>query len=151
MKLPFYYDTASHSNIRWSEDRGKTVKAGQVAWQRRSQVAWVDEDTGKTIYSTIGRVVWMLHHGPIEGSMRIYFLDGDSSNTRIENLELVTPQRHAYLSSERYQKKGVKRHKDRWHSTITSMGRSIYLGSYSTELEATIAHHTALMEALNND
>lgn len=149
MDLPFYYDTTSPSNIRWTESRGKVVKAGQVAWQRRAQVSWLDLDTGERYYSTIGRVVWILHHGPIEGSMRIYFKDGDVSNTAIENLELVTPQRYGYLTSQRHQKRGIKKHNNRWHATISKMGCSTYIGSYATELEATAAHQQAIQEALN--
>ena len=36
------------------------------------------------------RWVWEQEHGPIPEGFRVYFLDGDRRNCRIENLELVS-------------------------------------------------------------
>jgi hypothetical protein len=52
-------------------------------------------DHGKYGGITMHRYVWQKHNGDIPAGMHVHHIDGDKSNNRIENLEMLTASDHS--------------------------------------------------------
>lgn len=44
------------------------------------------------------RLLWQAHHGPIPQGSKLIFINGDTSDIRLENLMLITNRQHVYLN-----------------------------------------------------
>ncbi|MNQ34023.1 hypothetical protein D3C85_474710 [compost metagenome] len=89
----FEYDSTSKTFLRWKNKfrlgrAGKPVsrindaQAGNISSEGRPCVGY-----GGKVYSTC-KIVWELFNGPIPENREVMFIDGDSANCAIENLEL---------------------------------------------------------------
>ena len=98
---------------------------------------------------TYHRIVWILHYGEIPKKMVIDHIDGNKTNSRIENLRLVThrencqnfPQhRNGKLAGCYYHKPSKK-----WRAHAMVEGKQCHLGYFRTMEEA----HQAYLDFLN--
>jgi len=89
----------------------------------------------------VHRVVWEMHNGEIPEGLYVDHIDRDSTNNRIENLRLVTVQQN----NRNQQRKGYSYDKarDAYRARIWVDGKSIELGSYAHEEDASNAYQTA--------
>lgn len=85
------YDTNSPSTLRWKSKISKNSKQmlGDVAGSLDSSDGyWKLHGLG--YYYKVHRIVWFFHYGKIPKDFFIDHINGDRSNSRIENLRLVT-------------------------------------------------------------
>lgn len=55
------------------------------------------------------RLVWMKYHGPIPEGMEVHHINGDMSDNRIENLELMTAAEHNRLHKRSFNRSWIYR------------------------------------------
>ena len=92
-------------------------------------------------------VIWLLLNGECPSNMKVTFLNGDTMDTRIENLRLATPAQinsvcRLYKSSTTGYR-GVTIHGKRFRASITHDGVMNYLGIYTTIPAAVRAYQKA--------
>lgn len=100
---------------------------------------------GKRTTTYVHRAIWTSFHGSIPTNMWINHIDGDKSNNRLENLEMVTPSeniRHAFRLGLNRARKGHRfnpetrargeRHGTRTHPEMIAKGEN-RLGAKLTE------------------
>lgn len=82
--------------------------------------------------------VWAYHHGTVVpvGARYIQYVDGDSGNTRIENLRYITSRMPIKPVPPPHIKSGVAPHNGRWRALIYVNRKTIHLGVFSTKEEA---------------
>lgn len=125
--------------LRWRVSLTGSVDIGSVAGH-----------LDKRDYITIGvdgvnhyaaRLIWIYHHGVIPNGLQVDHRDRVRSNNRIENLRLVTHQENTFNNDA----KGYHWNKQNknWRARIQVDGKSIDLGSHSTEESAREAYLSA--------
>lgn len=107
----------------------------------------------------IHRVIWFLCHGPIPDAMSVDHVDADSTNNRIENLQLLTNKANARKGALQTKRNnntsGVTgvywdKEREKWHSQIQVNGKLIFLGRYDTKAEAATARAKAELQYFPN-
>lgn len=105
------------------------------------------------IYNTriqIHRIVWLFENGTWPNGV-IDHVDGNKLNNKYNNLRVVTMRTNSQNRKEHRNgnllgaHKNTKSNKNQWASRIQINGKSIYLGSFRTQVEA----HNAYIEELN--
>jgi hypothetical protein len=86
------------------------------------------------------RLAWLYVHGQYPKD-QIDHLDGNRINNRINNLRLATSQINAQNPKCEY--RGYNKHGTKWRVRICVNNELIYIGSYDTEEEASIAYINA--------
>ena len=91
----FYYDETSPSCLRWSVNRYRKMRAGDVAGSLKikkdgSPHNWVVCVNNKMY--CVHRIIYILHNSDFNQKLLINHLNCDSSNNLISNLEAVTKQ-----------------------------------------------------------
>lgn len=136
--------TAAHACARWN-----TVFAGREAFTSKHSTGCHHGTIFNRHYKR-HRVVFALAHGywPEQVDHR----DGDRTNDRLSNLREATRaqnQQNKRGHGRTSQFKGVyfSRRDDRWRAAITSNGRMMRLGSFTTEADAAKAYDRAAAEA----
>lgn len=93
--------------------------------------------------------------GHISNDLVVDHIDNDKSNNRLDNLQLITQRENSSKdqknrTSERI---GVGWHKKnkKWISKITINKKSIYLGSFKNEIDASNAYQNKLKEILSEN
>lgn len=98
--------------------------------------------------------ITFLGHTQCGYKLVVNHIDGDGLNNELSNLEVVTQRQNSSVcfrkNKESFTSKyiGVCRDRtcDRWVATIYINGRTVYLGLFKSELEASNAYQKALSE-----
>lgn len=95
-------------------------------------------------------LVWIYHYGTIPERLFLNAIDGDTQNTRIENLRLgnrsqigAAKKMHANNTTGY---RGVSRQRNRFRVSIKILGRNLYLGLFDDPETAHTAFHRAATE-----
>ncbi|AUR82521.1 AP2/ERF domain protein [Vibrio phage 1.152.O._10N.222.46.E1] len=102
-------------------------------------------------YYQYHNVVWECVNGPIPEGYTVDHIDTNKLNNNISNLRLATPAEQTH-NTKSYGKtstfKGVdfNANAGKWFSRIYYEGKSYWLGSYDTEIEAAKAYKTKATE-----
>lgn len=72
------------------------------------------------------RLIWEEYHGKIPNNMAIHHIDGDKTNNKIDNLELLSISKHAELHLKNRNNSRTGKTNPRWKSyaRITKQGRN---------------------------
>ena len=144
----FAYDG---SNLFWSIDIGKRIKAGMISGHvddkgyRRLRVK------GKRYY--VHRVIWEMHYGEIPEGMEIDHINHNRLDNRIENLRLVTKEENQRNKSKYNNNKsgypGIDwiELKKSWRVRINTGGHYRTIGLFNEIGEAVKARQLALISA----
>lgn len=101
-----------------------------------------------TILLPEGKQTTVRMHNVILGLKRVDHADGDGLNNQRLNLRPFFKGQNA-MNKRKPRKyatsiyKGVSKHKKKWKATIQAEGRSIYLGTFDTEIEAAVVYDVA--------
>lgn len=158
-----YYQASSLGRVR-SLDRWVTTKdqrrcfykgrvlSGHLSSTGYRRVTIKRNGSGGTL--NVSQVVAMafLGHKPCGFNLVVDHIDGNKKNDKINNLRIVTNRAnsstcfkhnkydHSSVFIGVYREKG----KDKWRSSISHDGRTVSLGSFKTEIEASNAYKSAL-------
>lgn len=98
----------------------------------------------------VHRIVWIMHHGPIQNGLFIDHKDCDPTNNRLDNLRLASRSQNAHNSLLRKDNtsgyKGVSKYRNVFKAEIGSGGKRRYLGCFSSPKEASDARRKASEE-----
>ena len=103
------------------------------------------------------RIIWMLSNGLLKRNEIIDHIDGDKSNNKIENLQIVTNlingRKKPKLEKSKYQHIGVRaaQGSKTWNATINMIGCVLNLGNYKTEEGAVVVRDRAYALRLLED
>ena len=145
-------DPTSFSGLRWIQDRGRKIKAGDQAGTLHKADGYHHiRFNGKRYMAH--RVVWCLaHKSDVPEGYSVDHIDNDPSNNDISNLQIVS-HRHN-LSKDRKGSSsfhGVYWYKayGKWYARIRVQGKRKSLGYYEDEEDAALAYNAALLEAVD--
>ena len=97
----------------------------------------------KNRYHLLHRLVWIYHNGAIESEV-IDHINRVKTDNRIENLRAATHQQNSFnsagWSNAASEFKGVSKSKKKWMARIRSDGKQHYLGTFRTEIEASLSY-----------
>lgn len=89
------------------------------------------------------RLIWVYHNGAVESEV-IDHINRVKTDNRIENLRPATQQQNNFnsvgWSNAASEFKGVSKNKKSWQSVILVSGKKYYLGTFKTEIEASLAY-----------
>ena len=91
-----------------------------------------------------------LGHEPCGHKLVVDHIDHNRQNNRVDNLQVLTMRQNSSKRIKEYTSKyiGVSKKKgsDKWFAFITINGKNKNLGTFSTELRASIAYELALLQ-----
>jgi hypothetical protein len=91
-----------------------------------------------------------LNHTPCGYKVVVDHINNDSTDNRLENLQLITQRENAYKTQGKYSSKykGVCWHKNskKWRARIHFNGKNITIGYFKCELAASVAYQNKLKE-----
>lgn len=138
----FDYDQQSGELI-WKVKTACKIVVGRVAGGTRPDGYKQVKFNGKREY--VHRLVWEWHNGPIPEGMVVDHIDQDKSNSRIENLRLLTHSQN--LVNGRPQRNSKTGHRgvsfDKRAGKFVAMSRQKFLGQFATMEDAAAAYQRA--------
>lgn len=86
--------------------------------------------------------------GAIDPSIKVDHKDGDGLNNKRSNLRICTNAQNCMNSSTKRKYKGIRKNArcSTWSARIMFNGKEIYLGSFSSQVEAVLAYNKAAIE-----
>jgi hypothetical protein len=144
LRRKFHYAESSPS--------GLTLHSGKAVGSRGEDGYW-RVMTDERIKLSAHRVVWILHHGSIPTGIQIDHKDGNRSNNRIENLQLLThaQNRRAVNCRQSNNSTGAtglywEPQRNKWRATIMRNKRSRILGRFTQKEDAIRAYNAAALQ-----
>jgi hypothetical protein len=136
-------DSSFSSGLKWIKSYTNRVKPNTNAgWKC---VYWrVNFD--KKEYA-VHRLIYFLEHEIDPFDLDIDHIDGNKYNNTISNLRLATRQlnnancKSALNSSSKYKGVSYNKRLGKWIGTITKNYKSIYLGCFTSEVDAALAYN----------
>jgi hypothetical protein len=112
-------------------------------------VLWMNgKPTSRTVHQLVAES--FLNHTPSGHKLVVDHINDVKTDNRAENLQIVTSRFNAYKTQGNYSSsyKGVNWRADRnkWRSQLRVKGKSIHLGYFINETEASEAYQKALKE-----
>ncbi len=145
LKSVLYVDGEVEGGLRWKVKTGHHA-AGTQAGNHNGSGYW--QVTFREVRLLSSRVVWVLTNGQIPDEMEVDHKDGNRSNNRPDNLQLLSHSTNRRGFNKLFSKNksgymGVSYARDRrkWHAGIKRDGRHITIGRYPTAIEAAKAYN----------
>ncbi len=93
----------------------------------------------------VHRIIWLLHHGKFPKGIMDH-INGNKTDNRIQNLRECTPRENDSNRKVHREGKlvGCSKVGNRYQAQIRINGRSVYLGTFNTEKEASDKYQDAL-------
>ena len=131
---------AHFSELTYDPDTGVFTRKGkEIGYkERKGYVAF----RYKTRIYKAHRVAWLLNTGDDPGEMLVDHINRDKADNRFCNLRLATFKQNNYNQNSC----GVTVKGNRFRASIQDSGNRIFLGSYTTEEEATAAYKAAQLK-----
>ena len=120
------YFEYNDGNLIWKRETGKHPKKGMIAGTPSPSGYQAVGFKGK-IYR-LHRIIYKLMTGEDPGQFYVDHIDGDRTNNRIENLQLVTPQQNTHKS------KAVKGQPKSIKGKLTDYGRQCARNDYRNRI-----------------
>ena len=145
-------DPTSFSGLRWIQDRGKKIKAGDPAGCYNN-TGYCKVGFNKTLYAA-HRLIWCLvNRSDVPEGYRVDHIDNDPSNNDISNLQIVSHRRN--LTKDKRGSSafnGVSWFKlhSKWVANLSIQGKQKNLGLYEDEKDAALAYNAALLDAVDS-
>ncbi len=140
-----FIDPTSPSGLRWRRC-GPGKKRSLVAGNLHTagpQNRWQVMVSKKNLRGA--RIIWLLAYGEDPGGLDIDHIDGDPSNNCVENLRLCTHAENmrnqgSRCGSSRFKGVSLIPSSGRWRATISFKGKSLHIGTFADEIEASRAY-----------
>jgi hypothetical protein len=101
---------------------------------------------GKTVHQLVAMA--FLNHNPDGHKIVVDHINNDTSDNRIDNLQLITQRENAFKTQGNYSSKykGVCwcKHYNKWRAQIYKNGKNIFLGKFDNEEDANNAYQNKL-------
>lgn len=140
----FYYN---NGELFWKNCKRPCINGKKAGTKNNTGYRSVNIE-GKRFF--IHRIIYIMFKGDIDNNLEINHIDCNRENNKIENLELVTRRQNMQNTEKHKNGKLVgcyfDKKKNRWYSRIRIKNKRLFLGGYSTELEA----HNAYLKELQN-
>jgi len=145
----FYYAGGA---LRWKVQLSSRGLVGSVAGGPSSRGYWCVTINKKKYF--VHRVVWELLNGTIPEDVVVDHINRIRDDNRIENLRLATKQENqinSVYSCGKLKPRGVHYsiHAKKYRAQTQYFGRTVHIGYYNTELEASTAYNNYLKEMFN--
>lgn len=132
----FTYD---NGNLIWRVNRGN-ARIGDIAGETADEATGFRKVMIGNLSYRLHRLIWAYHNGWTTDNVK--FIDDDRSNTRIENLRLVTKSevlrdRSKFKgSSSKFKGVWYNPKRKKYIAQVKHAGKTVYVGAYDDELVA---------------
>ena len=94
-------------------------------------------------------VIWEHYNDPIPDGYTVDHINRDTLDNRLSNLRLATKSQQMQNQGLRKDNtsghRGVHRHGDKWHASISADGKRIHLGTFTDRADADSAYNRAAL------
>jgi len=141
----FYYEDG---RLYWRISPAYRIKEYTLAGNKTGPGYWQVCYRGK--FYKLHRVIWEMFNGRVPDDMEVDHIDRDLDNNSIDNLRLATRIQNSYnrgvQKNNKLGIKGVSKTKNGFTAYIRIANRTVNLGTFSTEDEASLAYQLKLNE-----
>lgn len=144
----FYVDETSKTGLRWKVSPHPRIQPHEIAGTIARDGYYIVQYK-KSQYK-VHRVIWAICNAKDPGFMQIDHIDRDRGNNKISNLRIVTPSiNNQNKSNQSALGVGVTKIKNCpcFIARIHLGGKRVYLGSYNSAEEASLAYSRAFEQS----
>lgn len=150
LKIKYHFTYVSSGNLirNFDANNNKAMKGDIAGNIRKDGYITVKVET-KRYY--LHRLIWIYHNGEIPKNMQIDHIDGNPSNNKIENLQVLNNRNNTLKGNRK--KKGkvpfigvVLTKENNYQASIRNNGRRECLGTFSTPEDAAKAYDKRAFE-----